>query len=118
MHPVEERTRVDGDCPLQVAGRDGLVEIVNVARQDVRLNAQFLSSGIDPLAAKQAAKRGERLAERVSATLFVAFRPQQRDDFLATDPARACDGQQREQRQGPLAKRRSAVIAALEGQPA
>lgn len=91
------------------AGRDGLLELREIARHDDRIEAQLVAAEEDFLV-DLTAQRIEKLLQRVAGLLGGTLGPEASQQLVAPNPSLSGCGQQRQEREPePLGYQRVAV---------
>jgi hypothetical protein len=98
---VEERAPIERGRTLVVAGRDGLVELRDVAPDHVRIQPELRGRRRDRVRGQALPKDVEQLRERVARALRGAVRPEQHRNPVTAQPRRAGGRENREQCQPP-----------------
>ena len=98
-HTVEKRASVHRECRRVVGPRNGIVEVVNIARHHGRIERECRRSGNGILISEIAPERVHPLLQRVTRPLVIALRPQQREQLVARYTRRAGSGEHGEERE-------------------
>ena len=98
---VQEGTAVQPHSLLVRAGLDRLLELADVAGDELGIELQGRAAEEDLVAPRRAADGVHRLIQRMTRRLGLAVRPQQGEQLVAAHPARAGRRDHGEQREAP-----------------
>src|SRR5258705_8299628 len=107
MEAVEQRTGVEADDALRVAGGDRCAQVVEIAGDVGRLEEQSVARRGDGVVAERGAEDVDREVEQTSRARRVLLRPEQRQRAVAREWLRPAVDDEREQGDAMALRRRA-----------